>query len=76
MKRLVQVNRRLLQFFENTMNVTTVLEAKIVCLIFQLKTGSTIGASHHLAFMGNCPTISDTFLALPTQWESSPHSKK
>ena len=30
LKRLVQVNKRLLKFFENTMNVTTVLEEKMV----------------------------------------------
>ena len=76
MKRLVPVNKRLLKFFENTMNVTTVLEEKWFCLIRQLKSWSLRGASHHLAFMGNCPTISHTFLALFTQWVSSPPSRK
>ena len=33
------------------------------------------GASHHLAFMNNCPTISHTFFALSTQWMSSPSMK-
>ena len=29
-------------------------------------------ASHNPAFMGNCLTVSHTFLALSTQWISSP----
>ena len=40
-------------------------------LLLQLKSHSMRGASHHLAFMGNCPTVSYTFFALPTQWMSS-----
>ena len=40
-------------------------------LLLQLKSRSMRGASHHLAFMGNCPTVSYTFFALPTQWMSS-----
>ena len=30
------------------------------------------GASHHPAFMGNCPTITHRFLVLSTQWMSFP----
>ena len=58
------------------MNVTTVLEEKIVLFIASAKAGSARGASHHLVFMGNCRTISQTFLALSTQWVSSPPSRK
>ena len=58
------------------MNVTTVLEEKIACLILQIKSRSARRASHHLAFMGNFPIISHTFLALSIQWISSPPSRK
>ena len=33
------------------------------------------GASHHPVFLGNCPTIGHTFLALSTQWMSFPSRK-
>ena len=33
----MQVNKRLLKFFENTMNVTTILEEKIVSFIASAK---------------------------------------
>ena len=33
------------------------------------------GASHHSAFMGSRPTISQAFLALPTHWMRSPSRK-
>ena len=49
---------------------------KLFCLILQIKSRSARGASHHLAFMGNCPIISHTFLALSIQWISSPPSRK
>ena len=48
--------------------MTTVLEEKLFCLLLQRKSWSKRGASHHPAFMGNCPTISHTFSALSTQW--------
>ena len=53
------------------MNVTTALEGKIVLFTASAKTRSARGASHHPASMGNCPTISHTFLALSTQLVSS-----
>ena len=54
------------------MNVATVLEEKIVLFIASAKIPEREGAHHHSAFMGNCPTISHTILALFTQWVSSP----
>ena len=39
------------------------------------ETRSTRGASNHSAFMGSRRTISNTFLALPTQWMSPPSEK-
>ena len=51
------------------------LEEKIACLILQIKSRSARRASHHLAFMGNFPIISHTFLALSIQWISSPPSR-
>ena len=54
------------------MNVTTALEEKIILFITSAKIPEREGASHHPAFMGNCPAISHTFLALSTQWMSSP----
>ena len=53
------------------MNVTAVLEGKIFLFIALAKIRSTREASHHLAFMGNFPTISYTFLALSSQLVSS-----
>ena len=53
------------------MNVTTVLEGKIVLFIASIKIRSARGASHYPAFMGNCQTISHTFLGLSTQLVSS-----
>ena len=47
----------------------------IFCILLQLKSRSARGASHHPVFMGSRPTISHTFLALPTQWMSSPSKK-
>ena len=75
LKRLVQVNKRLLKFFENTISVTTVSEEKKFCLILPIKYQRARGESHHLAFMDNCPIISYTFLALSIQWVSSPSRK-
>ena len=40
-----------------------------------LKFQSARVTSHHSAFLGSRPTISHTFLALPTQWMSSPSKK-
>ena len=56
------------------MNVTAVIKGKIVLFIASAKIPgrSARGASHHPALMGNCPTISHTFLALSTQLVSSP----
>ena len=34
--------------------------AESFCLLLRLKCRSARGASHHSAFMGNCPTISHT----------------
>ena len=45
------------------------------CIIFQLKSQSARGASHHSAPIGSRPTIGNTFLTLPTQWMSSPLGK-
>ena len=53
------------------MNVTTALEEKIVLFITSAKIPEREGASHHPAFMGNCPAISHTFLALSSQLVSS-----
>ena len=39
--------------------------------MFRLNPWSVKGVSYHPAFMGNCPTIIHTFLALFTQWKSS-----
>ena len=44
-------------------------------LLLRLKSRSERGVSHHLAFMGNCPTISHIFFALSTQWMSSPSTE-
>ena len=49
------------------MKVTTVLEEQIVLFIASAKIPERRGTSHHPAFMGNCSTISHTFLALSTQ---------
>ena len=56
------------------MNVATVIKGKIVLFIASAKIPgrSARGASHHPALMGNCPTISHTFLVLSTQLVSSP----
>ena len=40
-------------------------------LCLWLKYRSARGASHHPAFIDNCPTVRHTFLALSTQWMSS-----
>ena len=45
------------------------------CLLLWLKSRTARGTSHHTAFMGNCSTISQTFLALSTQCMSSPSRK-
>ena len=45
------------------MNVTTVLEEKIVLFMLWLKSWSGRGASHYPAFMGDCHTINHTILA-------------
>ena len=44
--------------------------AGILCL--WLKYWRERGASHHQAFMLNCTTVSNTFLALSTQWINFP----
>ena len=45
----------------------------VVRILFScLKYWSMSEASHHPAFMGNCLTVSHTFLALSTQWMNSP----
>ena len=54
------------------MNVATVLEGKIVLFIGSAKIPEREGAYHHPPFMDNCPTISNTILALSAQWVSSP----
>ena len=36
----------------------------ISCLLLWLKSWNARGASHHPAFIGNCPTISHTFFSL------------
>ena len=43
--------------------------------MFRLNPRNARGASHHLALMGNWPTIIHTFLPLSTQWKSSPSRK-
>ena len=45
------------------------------CSLLWLKSRSARGAFHHPAFMGTCPTISHTYLALPTKWITSPSKK-
>ena len=54
------------------MNVTTALEKQMALFISSAKIREHEGTSHHLAFMGKLSTISHTFLALATQWVSSP----
>ena len=51
----------------NAMNVATVLEGKIVLFIGSAKIPEREGAYHHPTFMGNCPAISNTILALSAQ---------
>ena len=46
-----------------------------LCLLLWLKSRSARGASHNPVFMGNCPTIGQTFLALSTQLMSFPLRK-
>ena len=48
--------------------VTPVVGTLCLCLKYRC----TMGTCHHPAIMGNCPTVSDLFLALPIQWMSSP----
>ena len=48
----------------NTVNVTTALEEKIVLFIASAKFPQCEGASHHPAFKGNCPSISQTLVSL------------
>ena len=43
------------------MKVAAVLEGKIVLFIVSAKIRSARAASHHPAFMGNCPNISHVF---------------
>ena len=38
--------------------------SRLFCLLLQLRFWSVRGASHHLAFAGNCQTISHTFYSL------------
>ena len=45
------------------------------CLLLWLTSRSARWASHHPTFIGNCPIISHSFLALSTQWMSSPSRK-
>ena len=54
------------------MNVTTVLEGKIVLFIASAKMTEGEESISTPAFMGNSPTISHSFLALSTQLVSSP----
>ena len=54
------------------MKVTTALEKQMALFISSAKIREHEGTSHHLAFMGKLSTISHTFLALSTQWVSSP----
>ena len=54
------------------MNVTTVLEGKIVLFIASAKMTEGEEGISTPAFMGNSPTISHSFLALSTQLVSSP----
>ena len=37
------------------------------CIFLRINSRMARGASHHPAFMGNCPTISHTFSAISTQ---------
>ena len=53
-------------------SVGTLNSGRMVVHIDSAKLSQHEGASHHPAFMGNCPTISHTFLVLSTQWMSSP----
>ena len=46
------------------MNVTAVLEGKVVLFIASAKIRSARGGSHHPAFMYNCSTFSHTFFSL------------
>ena len=43
-----------------------------LCILLRLKSRSVRGALHHQIFMGNCPAIGHTFLALSIQWMSAP----
>ena len=52
------------------------MEEKVVLFIASAKIPVRERSISHLAFMGNCPSISHTFLALSTQWVSSPPSRK
>ena len=47
----------------------------VFCLFLRLKSWIARRTSYHLAFIGNCPTISHKFLLLSIQWMSSPLKK-
>ena len=50
----------------NTGNCTNMFLA--LCLLLQLEYWGTRGISHHLAFAGNCRTISHSFIVLSAKW--------
>ena len=53
-------------------SVGTLNSGRMVVHIDSAKMPQHEGASHHPAFLGNCPTITHTFLVLSTPWMSFP----
>ena len=53
-----------LELHQRNMKLYSFLLTCCFWLLLRVKSQSTRGASHHPAFMGNCPTISHTFFSL------------
>ena len=61
--------------YKRNKSVWALNSGRMVVHIDSTKMPEHEGASHHPAFMGNCPTISHTFLVLSTQWISPLYKK-
>ena len=69
---MLQLIRAVILFGEVVVVAVGMMVVAVVWLMSFALAKTLRSASHRPAFMGNCPTISHTFLVLSTQWMSSP----
>ena len=69
---MLQLIRAVILFGEVVVVAVGMMVVAVVWLMSFALAKTLRRASHRPAFMGNCTTISHTFLVLSTQWMSSP----